>query len=268
MSDLSPGTPPPPVLLDVTVVETDAGAVWELTPDVLDAASRVLLRGISAWAAEWAPGGRAALSVDVPAATATASGFLDAAFGEGRLLPTVASVQPSDALASEMLTVWHAVVAAGGAVGFRQEARPEEIRPVLDRQLAATAEGHAVLVTMRQPSDDSLLGFGWWQLGRSPLFAHTARLSRLQVRPDAQGCNLGRILLAGMHRIARGLPGVELCELAYRSGIGVGRFYELAGYVEVGRRPGVIRATPGDDRDSVAMMRRVDGTELRYDGRS
>lgn len=257
-----PQMPEPPIPVEVTVVETDRGEVWELAPDPLDAASRVLLREVAAWAAEWAPQGRARLVVDVPPAVASASGFLDP---RGmRMLPTVQRVSSDEAPAEEMLTVWSAVVASGGAVGFRRDAGPEQIRPVLERQLAATADGSAVLVTTRGTAGD-LLGFGWWELVRSPLLAHVAHLSRFQVRPDARGRNLGRIQLAGMHRIARELPGVEMCELAYRSGTGVSRLYDKCGYVEVGRRPGAVRAAPGDDRDSVLMMRRVDGGELRYD---
>lgn len=256
--------PAPPIPVEVTVVETDHGDIWELDPDPLDAASRVLLRGVVAWAAEWAPGGRARLVADVPRGIAAACGLQDP--GGSRVLPTVSTAQPSAELAEEMLTVWLAVVAAGGAVGFRREATAAQIRPVLERQLEATTQGRAELVTTRG-ADGELLGFGWWDVARNPLFTHIAHLSRFQVRPDAQGRNIGRIQMAGMHRIARGLPGIELCELAYRSGTGVSRFYDTCGYVEVGRRPGAVRVAPGDDRDSVLMMRRLDGGELRYDAR-
>lgn len=265
VDDVAGEAPSPPIPVEVTVVGTDRGDIWELAPDPMDGASRVLLREVAAWAAEWAPGGRARLVVDVPNAVAAASGFLDP--GAARMLPVVAATQPGERLAEEMLTVWLAVVAAGGAVGFRREATAAQIRPVLERQLDATAQGRAVLVTTRD-ADGALLGFGWWDVAANPLFVHVAHLSRFQVRPESQGGNIGRVQMAGMHRIARGLPGVELCELAYRSGTGVSRFYDRCGYVEVGRRPGTVRVAPGDDRDSVLMMRRVDGGELRYDGGS
>lgn len=211
------------------------------------------------------PGGRARLVVDVPPPIAIASGFLDP--DGARMLPLVAREVPSDELAEEMLALWHAVVGAGGAVGFRREADPREIRPTLDRHLSAASSGTSVLVTTRDPREQTLLGFGWWTLNDNPLFAHIALLKRFQVRPQAQGRNIGRVQMAGMHRIARGLPGLELCELAYCSGTGVSRFYDKCEYVEVGRRPSAVRVAPGDDRDSVQMMRRLDGDELRYDGR-
>ena len=43
-----PQMPEPPIPVEVTVVETDRGEVWELAPDPLDAASRVLLREVAA----------------------------------------------------------------------------------------------------------------------------------------------------------------------------------------------------------------------------
>lgn len=265
-SDGSPArVPPPPVPVEVTTGETAEGEAWLLAPDPMDAASRVLLRGIAAWAAEWAPGGRARLVGDVASDSATAAGFVEA--GEGWALPAVVTARPSDDLAEEMLALWLAVIRAGGAVGFRREATPSDVRPVLDRQLASTSEGRSVLVTSRAGCGGSLVGFGWWELSRNPLFTHVVHLKRFQVHPDLQGRNLGRVQLAGMHRIARDLTGAELCRLDCRSGTGASRFYDACGYVEVGRLPGIIRAAPGDDRDSILMMRRLDGGELRYDGR-
>ena len=46
------------------------------------------------------------------------------------------------------------------------------------------------------------------------------------------------------------------------------RFYRRCGYVEVGRVPGVIRVSPGDDRDSVLMARRLDDHPMVADGRA
>jgi hypothetical protein len=53
-----------------------------------------------------------------------------------------------------------------------------------------------------------------------------------------------------------------------RSGLGTTRFYELCGYVEVGRVPELVRVAPGDDRDSVLMARRLDGGAMVPDGRA
>ena len=113
----------------------------------------------------------------------------------------------------------------------------------------------------------ALLGLGWWTRSRTPLLAHTRWLYRLMVDPSQQGRNLGRILMGGLHRLARS-DGAELLTLDYRSGSGVGAFYARCGYTEVGRIPGAIRVAPGDDRDDVIMARRVDDTLLHPDGRT
>ena len=88
------------------------------------------------------------------------------------------------------------------------------------------------------------------------------------VEPALQGRNLGRILMAGLHRIARGLEGVELVTLDYFSGSGLGEFYARCGCTKVGRIPRAIRVGVGDERDDVLMTRRLDGRPLRAEGRS
>lgn len=165
----------------------------------------------------------------------------------------------------EMLDLWGRVNAAGGSVGFLPGAARADMVPVLDEHLAGMAGGRAALAVLRAP-DGTLLGFAWWELAADPRFAHVARLLRLQVDPDKQGRNFGRLLLSGMHAMARGLPGVELMRLDYRSGTGLGDFYSRGGWVETGRQPGGLRAAPGDDRDDVSMMRRLDGSPLVGDG--
>ncbi len=84
--------------------------------------------------------------------------------------------------------------------------------------------------------------------------------------PARRGRNLGRLLLAAMHRTARE-EGVEVARLDVRSGLGLVGFYERSGYVEVGRVPGAIRVAPGDDRDTVLMARRLDDRPMVPDGR-
>jgi hypothetical protein len=61
----------------------------------------------------------------------------------------------------------------------------------------------------------------------------------------------------------RELTHVELLRLDYREGLGLGEFYERAGWREVGRVPRGLKLTETDYRDDVAMARRVDGGRLR-----
>ncbi len=169
--------------------------------------------------------------------------------------------------ANELLDVWIRVNEAGGAVGFVPGTPRALVVDALAVHEAAMSAGNAVLGLLRDPHG-RLLGFGWWDVGERPAIRHVAHLWRLQVDPEAHGRNTGRLLLAGMHGVARTLPGVELLTLEYRSGLGLGDFYARMGWVETGRGPGAIRFAPDDPRDNVQMMRRVDGAPLVYDGRT
>ena len=165
----------------------------------------------------------------------------------------------------EVLDLWCRVNDSGGAVGFRPGATREEVAATLARHEAEVAEGQAVLGQLRDASG-RLLGLAWWVASPTPLLAHALWLYRVMVDPDLQGRNLGRLLMAGMHRLARTTDGVEMVTLDYRSGTGVGGFYARCGYTEVGRVPGAIRVAPGDDRDDVIMTRRLDGRPLQPHG--
>jgi RimJ/RimL family protein N-acetyltransferase len=167
----------------------------------------------------------------------------------------------------ELLDLWCRVNDAGGSVGFL----PGAPREAVSRAFAVHEEqvrlGLAFAGVLREP-DGAPAGLAWWVRSATPLQQHGLWLYRLMVDPARQGRNLGRILLAGLHRLAREEAGVELVALSYRSGSGLGEFYARSGYEEVGRLPGAIRVAPGDDRDDVTMARRVDGAPLKPDGRT
>jgi RimJ/RimL family protein N-acetyltransferase/predicted N-acetyltransferase YhbS len=164
----------------------------------------------------------------------------------------------------EIVELWQRVNDAGGSVGFTPGAPRADVVAALRRHEEEMAEGLAFLGVLRDPGG-VLLGLGWWTRSRTPLLAHARWLYRLMVEPSHQGRNLGRVLMAGLHRLARG-DRAELLTLDYRSGSGVGEFYARCGYTEVGRIPGAIRVAPGDERDDVIMTRRVDGAPLRPHG--
>lgn len=246
--------------------------------------AREAVRAVLAWSAEHLPGVpvRAVIRVRNTASVRTAEmcGLLCTAEIDPRAShtrdgssmatwrsPTIAAVDGVDAgLRDRVLDLWRDVVYAGGAVGFRASAGREEISPVLDAALDDARGGRAKLVTMTAP-DGALLGFGFWRRKPDPLHAHVLTLDHLQVTPAHRHLGLGRMLLAGMHGIARATPGVEVLKLGYRSGTGLGPFFAGSGYAEVGHLPGVLRVADGDDRDDVLMMRRVAGGLPRRDGR-
>lgn len=165
----------------------------------------------------------------------------------------------------EVLDLWCRVNDADGSVGFLPGAPREKVEAALAVHEGQLASGQAVLGELRAP-DHRLLGLAWWVASPTSMRAHGLWLYRLMVDPGLHGRNLGRILLAGMHAIARAMDGVEMTTLDYRSGNGLGDFYTRCGYTEVGRIPGAIRVAPGDDRDDVLVTRRLDGRPLRPHG--
>ena len=127
------------------------------------------------------------------------------------------------------------------------------------------AEGRQFACLLRD-DEGRILGLGWWTRTRNPLVGHVRMGRRIMTDPTLRRTGLGLQLMEGMHRLAREDGGV-VATLDYRSGTGVGAFYEQCGYVEVGRIPRFIRVAPGDERDSVQLARSLDGQPLTADGR-
>lgn len=152
-----------------------------------------------------------------------------------------------------MLEMWVRVNDAGGSVGFVAGATTETVAPVLDGYISRLEQGDTVCVALNSPTGE-LLGFGFVVGSTAVLMAHSATLERVMTDPARRGTNFGALLMAGLHRAARG-RGTELVTLDYRGGTGLGEFYTRYGYTEVGRVPGAIRVAPGDDRDGVIMAR-------------
>ncbi|HYN65359.1 MAG TPA: GNAT family N-acetyltransferase [Ornithinibacter sp.] len=165
-----------------------------------------------------------------------------------------------------LLDLWCAVNDSGGAVGFLPGAPRHEVVHALAVHEEGMADGSTTAVLLRGP-DGRVVGAGFWVADRNPLLGHARTAYRIMTHPARRGRNLGRLLMAAMHRVAR-TQGVEVAVLDVRSGLGTTRFYETCGYVEVGRVPGVVRVAPGDDRDSVVMARRLDGRPMVADGRA
>jgi RimJ/RimL family protein N-acetyltransferase/ribosomal protein S18 acetylase RimI-like enzyme len=183
-------------------------------------------------------------------------------------LPSLHAVPHVDAeLREELLDLWVAVNASGGAVGFVGSAPRDEVAARLDTHLAAVRDDESLLGVMRDPAG-VLRGVGFWEhVDRLPL-SRTATLKRFMVDPLVQGRNLGRVLLGGLVALVRAeRPSVATLQLDYRSGTGVGSFYESCGWVEVGRIPRSLWLGGDDYRDDVVMARRVDAGPLVLDGR-
>jgi GNAT superfamily N-acetyltransferase len=159
-----------------------------------------------------------------------------------------------DVLRQVLLTHWVDVSNAGGAVGFVPPVTEDDVVPLLDKLLDGIHSGRDVLALLCV--DGETAGFASVVGSLSPLRRHWGTVLRVQVHPSRQGQGLGRVLMAGVHDIARG-RGWEFLHLTARGGTGVDRFYRGLGYQEVGRLPGAIRVAPGDDREEIIMACRL-----------
>ena len=164
-----------------------------------------------------------------------------------------------------VLDLWCRVNDAGGAVGFLPGAPRDRVDAALGVHEEQLAAGLQTAVVLRAAGGE-VAGLGFWAEGRNPLLSHVRTAYRVMTDPARRGRGLGRVLLAGMHRVARA-DGVEISVLAVRSGYGTARFYADSGYAEVGRLAGAIRVAPGDERDEITMARRLDGRPMTPDGR-
>ena len=159
-----------------------------------------------------------------------------------------------DDLRQDLLRCWIDVTNAGGAVGFVPPVTGDDVVPLLDRLLDGVRSGRDVLALLTV--DGATAGFASVVGSLSPLRRHWGTVLRVQVHPSRQGQGLGRVLMAGVHEIARG-RGWEFLHLTARGGTGIDDFYRNLGYTEVGRLPGAIRVAPGDDRDEIILACRL-----------
>lgn len=158
-----------------------------------------------------------------------------------------------DELTDGVLALWTDVSNAGGAVGFVPPVTGQDIRPDLEKSLAAVHAGERRLLVGRD-EDGRVAATAFLAHNGHRLMAHWIWLYTVMVHPSHQGRGYGRSLMAAVEQAARGLHGIEAVRLTCRGGTGVDRFYGACGYKEVGRIPAAIRVAPGDDRDDIVML--------------
>jgi GNAT superfamily N-acetyltransferase len=157
-------------------------------------------------------------------------------------------------LREQVLALWADVSNAGGAVGFVPPVTPEDIRPDLDRALAAAADGRRRLIVGRD-GDGRVAATAFLAYNEHRLMRHWLWVYTVMVHPRHQGRGYGRTLMGAVERAARGFPGIDAIRLTCRGGTGADAFYSACGYKEVGRVPAAIRVSPGDDRDDIILLR-------------
>ncbi|MFI5773655.1 GNAT family N-acetyltransferase [Streptomyces sp. NPDC051658] len=163
---------------------------------------------------------------------------------------------PSDLtpeLRRSLADCWVEVSNAGGAAGFPfLPVDPEAVAAAADQIIRSLDPQHSRLLLVH--IGDSLAG--WMNLRRSSdlLVAHWGTVHHVQTRPAVRGQGLGASLMHRAREIARDEMGLEQLHLAARGGVGLEDFYGRLGWKEIGRWPGALRLTPGDDRDEVLML--------------
>jgi GNAT superfamily N-acetyltransferase len=154
-------------------------------------------------------------------------------------------------LRSDLLDTWVAVTDAGGSVGFTAPAPVPAIAATLDASLARVAAGEDALGILRDGR--RAVGLGLLVAGPGVLTRHWRTVLRVMVHPDHRGNGAGLLLMGGLHQVAQRL-GLEQLQLTVRGGEGLEGFYERLGYTVVGRHPGAVRVSPGDDRDEIMLV--------------
>src|SRR3712207_4269428 len=116
-------------------------------------------------------------------------------------------------LRRRLLACWTDVTNAGGAVGFVPPVTEDDVVPLLDKLLDGVRSGRDVLALLTV--DGGTAGFASVVGSLSPLRRHWGTVLRVQVHPSRQGQGLGRVLMTGVHDIARS-RGWEFIHLTAR----------------------------------------------------
>ncbi len=160
--------------------------------------------------------------------------------------PTVAD----DRLRVGVHEVLHAVVAAGGAIGWQSPPGRVDTDGWVESVLERARSGDAALVVASV--DGVVRGTASWVRSSSEVFAGLAELGRVTAHPAARGLGLGALLVSAAVENARDV-GLEILTLGVRgNNHGAIELYERLGFREWGRLPNAIAV--GDVRfDEVRM---------------
>ena len=173
--------------------------------------------------------------------------------------PSVLSAE----LSAQVHRVLHAVVEAGGAVGYLAPPPLSATEAWLSSALAAVRAGDAALAL--GVVDGRVEAMGLWRRDSEPIFPHLADVTQVMAHPGARGLGLGSLVMSGLITRARE-AGLETLTLGVRgNNHGAIDLYRSLGFVEWGRLPNVVEVGP-DRYDDVRMylsLPRAPGVRLR-----
>ena len=157
-----------------------------------------------------------------------------------------------EVMQAQLLTCWRDVSNAGGAVGFPLlPVTTEQVRPAIEGLIASLDPSlNRILVAM---VDQTLAGWLVLVGNTDTLTAHWARVLRVQTALEHRGIGVGRALMREVERAAGDDLQLKHLHLELRAGMGLERFYESCGWVEIGRWPEALCLGGDDLRDEVLM---------------
>jgi ribosomal protein S18 acetylase RimI-like enzyme len=146
--------------------------------------------------------------------------------------------EATDQLRTEIHTVVHDVVAAGGAVGYHEPPTQDRISTWLDGVLKQVRDTNAAFTVATV--DGTVQAVGLWRRGSTAVFQHRAEIQQIMAHPSARGLGLGRQVMQGLVDNARE-AGIEIVMLGVRgNNHGAIELYESIGFRECGRMPNAI----------------------------
>ncbi len=148
-----------------------------------------------------------------------------------------------------LVTLWHRVAEAGGAVGFAPSVSRAEVAAVVAGLVDDLRSGRAFGFALNR--NRTLVGVGVLRPGRG-LSSHTGEIVAVMVDPELRGSGSGTRLMTALISQARD-GGLQKLQAAIRDGEGLDGFFGRFGFVEWGRRPGWIRFGPAQDRDEIIL---------------
>jgi RimJ/RimL family protein N-acetyltransferase len=156
------------------------------------------------------------------------------------------------------------ILGAADAAAFREirlealRLNPEAFGSSVEEEQTRTAAAFTLRVAPDPPDavfgafldDTNLVGIAGFRVEKNLKGRHKSLLWGMYVRPAARGQGVATSLLRGVIEHARGVPGVELIQLAVTTDNAAARaLYDRAGFVPYGFERRALRLAPGDYRD-------------------
>lgn len=152
-----------------------------------------------------------------------------------------AKLASDHAFAAALVTLWHRVSAAGGAVGFSPAAGRPEVAARAAEAVQQVRAGSLLGVAVFRGR--ALLGVGFLRPGRD-LQAHTGTIAWVMVEPGAQRTGIGTLLMGALLSIADE-RGIDRLDCVVRDGAHLQAYFARFAFAECGRLPGWVRLPRG-----------------------